>query len=197
VRSAIGFLLAGCLLFACAEEPAPVPQTGGTLSPWEALWVEGGRIDTVGVVHIAEGDTASGHPGLTAIERTVTFGGEGEVVAWEFFARELQPVKLIVVRYAEEREYFELVGESETVIPRQKGLNRFILREPIPVGFRYMFGIVMPKEESVPFKKVTSWKTMITTRPLERLRMRRDSFVTYGWRYSVRVFWRPSEEEGS
>jgi len=71
------------------------------------------------------------------------------------------------------------------------------LREPIPVGFRYMFGIVMPKEESVPFKKVTSWKTLITTRPLERLRMRRDGFVTYGWRYSVRVFWRPSAEEGS
>ncbi|MBT4504532.1 MAG: hypothetical protein HOC74_42800, partial [Gemmatimonadetes bacterium] len=98
---------------------------------------------------------------------------------------------------AEGWEYFELVGESETVIPRQKGLNRFILREPIPVGFRYMFGIVMPKEESVPFKKVTSWKTLITTRPLERLRMRRDGFVTYGWRYSVRVFWRPSAEEGS
>ena len=41
------------------------------------------------------------------------------------------------------------LGESETVIPRQVGINRFVLREPIPLGFRYMYGIIQPQERKV------------------------------------------------
>ena len=114
----------------------------------------------------------------------------GEAFAWEFYAERLNAVKLIIVRHDPSKEYYELVGESETVIPRQIGVNRFQLREPIPLGFRYMFGIVQPKAPAIPFKKIFNWKTQITMRPFQRLLTRRDWFATYGWRYSVRVFWR-------
>lgn len=180
-------LLLGGLLVACGEPEPQVSASSQERPPWGE-----GRVDTVGVRNIAEGDTASGHSGLTVIETTRTFGS-GEVVGWEFYARELQPVKLIIVRYDRDSESFELVGESEMTLPRQKGVNRLALREPIPVERNYMFGLVMPKKEVIPFKKVLNWKTLITTHPLERPLMRRDYFANYGWRYSVRVFWRPRE----
>jgi hypothetical protein len=143
----------------------------------------------VGVRNLAEGDTTSGERGLIIIETTRTFG-DGEVVGWEFQAREIRPVKLIVVRADPEREYFELVGESETVVPRRRGINRFALPEPIPVTRGCMFGLVVPEEEPIPFTPVLNWKTLIAKHQLERPMMRRDWFATYGWRYSVRVFWR-------
>ena len=183
-------LLAG-LLCACAGEE----RSSEDATARQPLAEEWGQVDTVGVVNIAEGDTSSGYPGLTLIETTRAFGGDGEVVGWEFFARELNPVKLIIVRRADSDEYFELVGESETIIPRKRGVNRFALREPIPVGFRYMFGVVQPEEPTIPFRKVLNWQTLISTRPLERPLMRKDRFVVYGWRYSVRVFWRRSNDE--
>ena len=185
-------LLAAGLLFACAGRESSEEKV-----PSWPPWAEGTRIDTLGVRSLAEGDTTVSHAGLTIIETTVKFPPRaegGEVLAWEFFARELNPVKLIVVRYDQSREHFELVGESETVVPRKRGINRFALREPIPVGFGYMFGIVQPGQAAIPFKKVHNWKTLITTRPLERPLMRRESFVMYGGRYSVRLFWRPGEE---
>ena len=183
-------LLAG-LLCACAGEE----RSSEDATARQPLTEEWGQVDTVGVVNIAEGDTSSGYSGLTLIETTRRFGGDGEVVGWEFFARELNPVKLIIVRRADSDEYFELVGESETIIPRKRGVNRFALREPIPVGFRYMFGVVQPEEPTIPFRKVLNWQTLISTRPLERPLMRKDRFVVYGWRYSVRVFWRRSNDE--
>lgn len=183
-------LLAG-LLCACAGEE----RSSEDATARQPLTEEWGQVDTVGVVNIAEGDTSSGYSGLTLIETTRRFGGDGEVVGWEFFARELNPVKLIIVRRADSDDYFELVGESETIIPRKRGVNRFALREPIPVGFRYMFGVVQPEEPTIPFRKVLNWQTLISTRPLERPLMRKDRFVVYGWRYSVRVFWRRSNDE--
>jgi hypothetical protein len=51
-----------------------------------------------------------------------------------------------------------------------------------------------PAEATVPFRKVIGWKTLIAARPLERPLMRRDRFAMYGWRYSLRVFWRVAEE---
>jgi len=187
------WLLLAVWLSACAEEQPSSRQVVTQPPSWESLWEENVLIDTVGVRNVAEGDTSSGHPGLCIIETTMKFpppAEGGEVFAWEFYARELRPVKLIIVRFDESGEHFELVGESETVVPRERGVNRFALREPIPVGFRYMFGIVQPEKPAVPFRKVHNWKTLITTRPLERPLMRRDYFATYGWRYSVRVFWR-------
>ena len=190
----LGWTLLAALLLACSEQQPPA-ETAGQPTEWEALWEGDVRIDTVGAAQLAEGDTSSGHAGLTIIETTVRFPAaaeNGEAFAWEFHARELLPVKLIIVRYHDrERKQFELIGESETVIPRQRGLNRFVLREPIPVARGDMYGIVMPEEEALPFKVVPNWKAMITTRPLTRPLMRRDSFATYGWRYSVRVFFRP------
>ena len=56
-----------------------------------------------------------------------------------------------------------------------------------------MFGIIQPEEPAIPFKKIFSWKTFITMHPFERPLMRRDRFAVYGWRYSVRVFWRDAE----
>ena len=89
-----------------------------------------------------------------------------------------------------DREHFELVGESELVIPKKTGSNRFLLREPIPIGRGFMYGLLQPEEPVVPFTKVRNWKAMLTLRPFERPLMRRDRFSVYGWRYSVKVFWR-------
>jgi len=178
------------LLGACGEQQAQHRDTAS-----EAGVEPGavGKVDTVGVNNLAEGDTIHTESGLTIIERTRFFGPDsnnGEVFAWEFYAQRLGPVKLVIVRFDQGREHFELVGESETVIPKKIGVNHFVLREPIPVGFRYLYGIIQPEEPVIPFKKIFNWKTFITSRPFERPLMRRDWFAMYGWRYSVRVLWR-------
>lgn len=184
-------LIAGLLLAGCGRSESPPAQQSGPEPQWQP-----GEVDTVGARNLAEGDTTSGERGLVIIETTRTFG-DGEAVGWEFQASQIRPVKLIVVRADPEREQFELVGESETVVPRRKGINRFVLPEPIPVTRGCMFGLVVPEEESIPFAVVPNWKTLITTHALERPLMRRDHFATYGWRYSVRVFWRRPPAEAA
>ena len=186
------WLLGAALAMGCADEPAQEAVDEAAQTGREA----GVRVDTVGVRSLAEGDTLNTESGLTVVETTVMFppeAADGEAFAWEFYAEQLNPVKLIIVRYDQSREYFELVGESETVIPRQIGANRFVLREPIPLGFRYMYGIIQPKEPAIPFKKVYNWKAQITVRPFQRPLTRRDRFATYGWRYSARVLWRETQ----
>ncbi len=165
---------------------------------WKALWDQAGRVDTVGVAHLAEGDTVSGHEGLTVIESTVRFpeaAAGSEVFAWEIHARTLAPVKLIIVRYDDLGQQYELIGESETLVPHQTGLNRFVLQEPIPVRRGDLYGLHMPAAEAVPFKEVMNWQTLITTRGLSRPFMPRDHFAMYGWRFSARVFYRPTRDE--
>lgn len=187
-------VLLGLTWVSCGgEEPPPLEEAS---AEWQALWAEGAaRIDTVGVIDLAEGDTTCGHAGLTIVETTRRFGpGRGEAVAWEFQARSLDPVKLLVFRRDPEGQRLELIGESETVVPRLLGPNRFVLREPIPVERGCMAGLHMPEGEAIPFRTVLNWKTLITTRPLTRPWMDRDAFATYGWRYSVRVLWRAVEE---
>ncbi len=179
-----------CWLVACGEQPPPPIQEE---DPVARLLAAGVQVDTVGVLDLAEADTLNLDQGLTIVETTVSFppeAGDGEVFAWEFYAQELRPVKLIIVRFDQKRDLLELVGESEMVVPRQKGPNHFLLREPIPVRHRDLFGIIQPEEGAVPFKKVRNWHTLITARPFTRPLMRRDLFSMYGWRYAVRVFWR-------
>lgn len=162
----------------------------------EATWSAAvGQADTVGVRNLAEGDTTSGYSGLVAIQVSRGFD-EGQAVAWEFQACELAPVKLIVVRLDREGNRFELQGESQTVVPRHLGTNRFLLPEPIPVGRRCFAGLVFTEKESVPFSKVQNWETLITTKPLQRPYMTREEFATYGWRYSMRVLWRRAPRPG-
>lgn len=168
-----------------APPPPPLPD------PVEAARQAGYTVDHVGVNDIAEGDTLNGDAGLTLVESTVSFppaAAGGEVFAWEFYAESLKPVKLTVWR--EEGDRFELVGESELVVPRQLGPNRLRLREPIPIEPRDKFGIYQPEEGVVPFRKVKNWKAMITAQPFRRPFMPRDLFSVYGWRYAVRVYWR-------
>ena len=179
-----------CLLLfvACDREP---PEPKGVAE--DVQWPAPGLVDTMGVNNISEGDTIHSESGLVMIEKTGTFpysGRESEVFAWEIFARQLRPVKLVIVKFDKNREHFQLVGESETIIPRKVGVNRFVLREPIPIGPRYMYGLIQPEEPAVPFKKILNWKAMLTLQPFERPLMRRDHFTVYGWRYSMRVFWR-------
>ena len=193
----MAFLLCVMALFAwsCAEPPASEREE----DEFRSLLTEPGvRVDSVGVRNLAQGDTLVDYAPLVIIETTVRFPREaegGEVFAWEFYAEDLHPVKLIIVRTSEDGEHFEIVGESRTFVPTHKGVNRHVLREPIPVGFKYMFGLVQPVEATVPFKSVIGWQTLIASRPLERPLIRRVHFAMYGWRYSVRVFWRVAEED--
>jgi hypothetical protein len=183
-------VLLGCLLAGCGgggqapagDQPDPVAQAAAT-----AL------VDTVGILALADADTLNQDQGLTIVETTFSFPPEaagGEVFAWEFQAQELRPVKLLIMRFDQRRDNLELVGESEMVVPRQKGPNRFALREPIPIRPRDFYGIYQPEAGAVPFKKVYNWKTLITAKPLARPWMGRDLFSMYGWRYALRVFWR-------
>jgi hypothetical protein len=116
------------------QDPTPSPRL--TMACWQ--------VDTVGVRNIAEGDTINLDEGLTIIETTRIFPPEadgGEVFTWEFEARELTPVKLLIVRTVDGAKKFELLGESPMVIPRQIGSNRFELPEPIPLQYPCLFGI--------------------------------------------------------
>ena len=188
-----------CLLAAwwcaCGQETAQPSESSAEAADRERS--AGFAVDTVGVLDLAEADTLNQDRGLTMVETTIAMPPEadgGEVWGWEFMARSLRPVKLIVVRFDQKREQFELVGESGSVVPRQVGVNFFRLREPIPVRSRDMFGIVQPEEGVIPFRKVFNWKAMITAKPFERPMMRRDRFGVYGWRYAVRVFWKRPQE---
>lgn len=194
VRVAFALLLAAWWC-ACGQESAQ--QTESPADAVAQAHSAGFAVDTVGVLDLTEADTLNLDRGLTMVETTITMPPEsdgGEVWAWEFMARSLRPVKLIVVRFDQQKEQFELVGESGVVVPRQIGANFFRLREPIPIRYRDMFGIIQPEEGVIPFRKVFNWKAMVTARPFERPLMRRDRFGVYGWRYAVRVFWRRQQE---
>ena len=181
------------LVCSCAEPP---PSELGEDELQRLIAQEGMRVDSVGVRNLAQGDTLVDYAPLVVIETTVRLPREadgGEVFAWEFYAEQLNPVKLIIVRNYKDGN-FELVGESETFVPAHKGVNRHILREPIPVAFKDMVGLVQPAEATVPFRKIIGWKTLISASPLERPLITRDRFAMYGWRYSLRVLWRIAEE---
>ena len=183
------------LVCSCAESP---PSELGEDEFRRLVTQEGMHVDSVGVRDLAQGDTLVDYSPLVVIERTVSFPREaegGEVFAWEFYAEQLNPVKLLIVREEKSGENFEIVGESETFVPAHKGINRHILREPIPVSFKDMLGFVQPAEATVPFRNVKGWKTLISASPLERPLIRRDKFAMYGWRYSLRVLWRVTKEE--
>lgn len=154
---------------------------------------EGTVVDTLGAPDFAECDTLNNEINLKIVETISRFPARGEVLAWEFEARAIHPVKLVVLRFVENAEKLELMGESQTVIPRQLGLNRFVLPEPVPVERGYMYGLLQPEKSVVPFAKVKNWKTLITVKPFQRPFTRRDSFANYGWRYAVRVFWQSEE----
>lgn len=189
-------LIYGLALFtwSCAEFP---PSELGEDELRQLVAMEGMHIDSVGVRNLAQGDTLVDYSPLIVIETTFKIPRQaegGEVFAWEFYAEQLNPVKLLVVRDANDGEHYEIVGESETFVPAHKGINRHILREPIPVAFKDMVGLVQPGEATVPFRKVVGWKTLISARPLQRPFIPRDRFAMYGWRYSMRVLWRVKEE---
>ena len=189
-----GLLLCGLswawMLMACGEEPAADPDLSHADDPVAAALAAGFAVDTVGVRNLAEGATLNLDEGLTIIETTRKFPALGEVFAWAFHAKTLNPVKLLVVRWKDSSSQLELIGESPTVVPERLGLNKIELPEPIPVRRRDMMGIYMKEAGSVPFRKIRSWKTLIMPRPLERPYTRRELFTMYGWRYGVRAFWR-------
>jgi hypothetical protein len=185
----LGLLLAGC-------GGSPQPPADNQPDPVAQAAAAGARVDTVGILNLADADTLNQDEGLTIVETTISFPPEaagGEVFAWEFDARELRPVKLLIMRFDATRDNLEMVGESELVVPRQTGLNRFVLREPIPIKPRDLYGIYQPEAGAIPFKKVHNWKTLITIKPLTRPWMKRDLFSMYGWRYALRVFWRKEQ----
>ncbi len=186
---AVGIFLAGC---GGGNKPPENPQ-------WNALFTDAGvRVDTVGVRNLSQADTTSDYQGLVIIDRQFTFprnAQRGEVFAWEYYAESLDPIKLIMVQIEESGELVEVIGESQMVVPKRKGVNRHILREPIPIQFGCMMGLVQPKNGVVPFRVLKGYKTLITSRGFERPFMRRDAFSMYGWRYAMRVFWRKSVED--
>ena len=187
-------LAVGVLLAACSSTSDEVESGSSAADPVAGVLASGVAVDTVGVNNIAEGDTLNLDPNLTIIETTRVFPVDaegGEVFAWEFYAESHRPVKLLIFRWVDGgKTKLELVGESPKVIPRQLGVNRVMLPEPIPVGFRYLMGIHQPEAGTVPFKKIQNWKTIITQGAFGRPFTDRSGFVTYGWRYAYRVFWR-------
>ena len=187
----LGLLLLGCLLASCGSNSPP--PADNQPDPVAQALAAGAQVDTVGVLNLAGADTLNEDQGLTIVETTVSFPPDaagGEVFAWEFNAQQLHPVKLLIMRFDQGKDNLELVGESEMVVPRQKGPNRFVLREPIPIKPHDLYGIYQPEAGAIPFKKVLNWKTLITIKPLARPWMKRDLFSVYGWRYALRVFWR-------
>lgn len=186
--------LVGVFLIGCGggTEPPEDPR-------WDALFTDPSvQIDTVGVRNLAQADTTSDYEGLVIIDRQFTFPRSaqgGEVFAWEYYAESLDPIKLIMVQLEESGELVEVIGESQMIVPERKGINRHILREPIPIQFGCMMGLVQPKNAVVPFRILKGYKTLITARDFERPYMRRDAFAMYGWRYAMRIFWRKDSEE--
>ena len=179
---------------ACGGGEAPAPAADPVAGARSAGW----HVDTVGVVNLAEGDTINQDAGLLCIETTRIFPPEadgGEVFAWEFQARNLHPVKLLILQAIEGDQTFEILGESPLVVPRQVGANRFELPEPIPLTYPCLFGLYMPEEAPIPFRLVRNWQTLITQSPLQRPFIDRTPFAMYGWRYGVRVYWRKAPPE--
>ncbi len=159
----------------------------------ERFWEGDVQVDTVGWGNLSAADSLIDHAGLTFIETTLRFppeASQGEVFAWEFYAHRLTPVKLLIVKYVSSREFLELAGESETVLPKQIGFNRVILNEPIPISRGYMFGVVQADAPAIPFKTVLNWRTLLTATEFQRPMMRRDRSTMYGWRFAARVLWR-------
>ena len=188
------FLIKGILFFiffttSCSEKNKKIEG-----SEWETLFSQPGvTVDTVGVRNVANFDSSSSHQGLVIVDRQYTFpstANTGEVFAWEFYAESIDPVKLIVMKFNESADLFEIIGESTTIVPSKLGANRHILREPIPISKGCMMGIVQPKGGTIPFSKIKGYRTFITAKELERPFMKRDVFAMYGWRYAMRVFWR-------
>ncbi len=185
-------LILAAFLVGCAAENVetvdhPIAKEG------ERFWQGDAQVDTVGWGNLSAADSLIDHAGLTFIETTLRFppeANQGEVFAWEFYANRLTPVKLLIVKYASSREFLELAGESETVLPKQIGFNRVILNEPIPVSRGYMFGVVQAEAPAIPFSKVLNWRTLLTATEFQRPMMRRDRFTMYGWRFAARVLWR-------
>jgi len=179
---------------ACGQtEEAPRPARP---DPVVAALEQGFQVDTVGVRDLARGDSLNRHAGLTIIETTVGFDPamrDGEVVAWEFRAVALHPVKLLLVRYAAAEKSFELVGESPMVVPERLGVNRVALPEPIPVTRGTLFGIYQPEAGVIPYRQVRNWKTLIAAGAFQRPFTPRSLFSMYGWRYAARVFCRHGE----
>ncbi len=169
----------------------------GAAAEFDRVWAAAVNIDSVGVSNIAEGDTIVSESGLTMYETTgpIRYDPDNltELFAWEFYAESLNPVKLLVARFTHDRAEFELIGESEVVIPRQLGPNRLILREPVPIGPDTMYGLFQPEGPVVPFRKIRNWKSMLTVKSFERPLMRRDWFAVYGWRFAMKVFWRDAQ----
>ena len=86
------------LVCSCAEPP---PSELGEDEFRRLVTQEGMHVDSVGVRDLAQGDTLVDYSPLVVIERTVRFPREaegGEVFAWEFYAEQLNPVKLLIVR---------------------------------------------------------------------------------------------------
>ena len=169
----------------------------GAAAEFDRVWAAAVNVDSIGVSNIAEGDTIVSESGLTMYETTgpIRYDPDNptELFAWEFYAESLNPVKLLVARFTQDRAEFELVGESEVIIPSQLGPNRHLLREPVPIGPGFMYGLLQPEGPVVPFRKIRNWKSMLTIRPFERPLMRRDGFSVYGWRFALKVFWRDAQ----
>ena len=147
--------------------------------------LSGWHVDSVGVKNLAEGDTINLDAGLTIIETTRIFPREvdgGEVFAWEFEARALTPVKLLIVRAVDGSKNFEILGESPMTVPRQLGINRIELPEPIPLQYPCLFALHMPESGSIPFRKVRNLKALISSKPFGRPYIDRSPFAMYGWR---------------
>ena len=182
-------LLVLFLFIGCSEN-----NTASIDSDWEVLFSQTDVIiDTVGARNLSKFDSSSSHEGLVIIDRQYTFptsSDGGEVIAWEFYAESKAPVKLILVKFNDSKEMFEIIGESETLVPKNIGINRHILKEPIPIFMGCMMGLVQTKGGTIPFRKIRGYRTFIADRELERPFMRRDVFAVYGWRYNMRVFWR-------
>ncbi len=145
----------------------------------------GWHVDLVGVKNLAEGDMINLDAGLTIIETTRIFPREvdgGEVFAWEFEARALTPVKLLIVRAVDGSKNFEILGESPMTVPRQLGINRIELPEPIPLQYPCLFALHMPESGSIPFRKVRNLKALISSKPFGRPYIDRSPFAMYGWR---------------
>ena len=177
------------LFIGCSEN-----NTASIDSEWEALFSQTDvMIDSVGARNLSKFDSSSSHEGLVIVDRQYTFppnSAGGEVVAWEFYAESKAPVKLILVKFNDSKEMFEIIGESATLVPKNIGINRHILKEPIPIFMGCMMGLVQKKGGTIPFRKIRGYRTFIAGRDLERPFMRRDVFAVYGWRYNMRVFWR-------